>query len=233
MNILREIRRASKKSMTTKIILALMFCTIFIVNTYAWFSINKEVNLSGISGDVTSWDVAYYIEEEEILDQTATFVIDEVYPGMPEKEDVVHIYNMGEASTTIYYELLSVKVFGIEVLDELNANQEIKTNGNTTNIFSTDADFPFDISYTYGSDYLEGQYVDEITTPSAATTFKLNVSWPYKEGTTNEEITTKDILDTKFGKEAYEYYEAGNDKNSAVEVKVRITSKMASPNNSL
>lgn len=226
MNILREIRRTKEKSMPIRIILTLMFCVIFIVNTYAWFGLNQSVNLTGISGEVTSWDIAYDIEDGETLDKTATFVIDELYPGMTENQDVVRICNKGGSITTIDYELLSVKVFGVEILDELKANQEITTNGNTTNIFSTDANYPFDISYTYGSNYLQGQYIDDETTPSAVTTFKFNVSWPYTEGTTEEETAAKDILDTRFGIKAYDYYELGNDKHSAVEVKVRITSEV-------
>ena len=90
MNILREIRKTKEKSMPIRIIVTLMFCAVFIVNTYAWFAMNKEVNLSGLTGEVTSWDVSYYVEDEEILDETATFLINEAYPGMPNREETVN-----------------------------------------------------------------------------------------------------------------------------------------------
>ena len=95
MNILREFRRVKKRSVATRVKLLLVFSVILIVNTYAWFSADKDVNLKGLEGDVTSWDVAYYVNEDEneILDQTAVFTIDELYPGMPERQDVVHVYN--------------------------------------------------------------------------------------------------------------------------------------------
>lgn len=229
MNILREYRRIKKKSLATRISLIFTFSVILIVSTYAWFGINQPVQIGGLEGKVTSWDVSYFVEDKEVLDEIATITIDELYPGMPEREDVVNIYNRGEASTKIYYELISVKVFGVEVLDMLKEDSEISTNGNTTNIFSTNQNFPFNISYTYDKDYLNEIYEDDENTPNGKATFKYNVNWPYREGETQEEIEAKDFLDTKFGKDAYTYYEAGNSSSSAVVIKVRITSNMIHP----
>lgn len=232
MNILREVRKTNSKSMPIRIISILLFSVIFIVTTYAWFSSQKDVHLGGLEGEVTSWDVSYYVNEDEneILDQTATFTIDEFYPGMPVREDLVHIYNMGEASTQIYYELISVKIFGVEVLTDLIADKEIQRQGNTTNIFSNNTTYPFNISYTYDKNYLKDKYEDDITTPQSYATFKFNVSWTYEEGTTAEELSTKDLLDTQFGKGAYEYYQnSANDPSKAMEIQVRITSKMIHP----
>ena len=103
MNILREFRRVKEKNMTTRIRLLLTFSMIFIVTTYAWFSTQKNVDIGGLTGDVTGWDVSYFVnsDQSEILDEIAVFTIDEFYPGMPEREDVVHIYNRGEASSAI------------------------------------------------------------------------------------------------------------------------------------
>lgn len=231
MNILREVRRASNKSMPVRIILLLAFCVIFIVTTYAWFSTQKDVKFEGLKGYTTPWYVAYYInsDEEETFEQVATLTVDELYPGMPTHEDIVHIYNMGTASTQISYELTSVKIFGVEVLENLKSNQEISQNGNTTSVFSKDTDYPFNVSYTYDKDYLRGTYVDDETTPSAMATFEFNVDWSYRKGETQEELTARDILDTKFGKDAYKYYQDGNGSNTAVEIKVRISSKMIHP----
>ena len=231
MNILREFRRVKTKSMAVRISLLLIFSVILIVNTYAWFSIQKDVDLGGLEGYVTSWDVSYFVNEDtnEILDQTAVFTIDELYPGMPVREDIVHIYNRGTTGTTIKYELLSVKVFGQEVLDKLKEDPNgIKTEGNTTNIFANKEEYPFNISYTYDKNTLVGQYVDDITTPNAAATFKFNVNWEYEEGNTEEEIKARDLLDTKFGKDAYSYYQnEENNPTKAVEIYVKITSSMA------
>lgn len=198
------------------------------------YGIDKKVKLSNLEGDVTSWDVAYYINEDEneILDETAVFVIDELYPGMPEREDVVHVYNLGTTSTSIKYELLSVKVFGEEILDDLKANGGIQTEGNTTSLFTDDTQYPFNISYTYDKTRLDGKYVDDDTTPNAAATFKFNVNWVYQVTGTDEEKETQDTLDTKFGKDAYSFYQnSENDSQKAVEIYVKITSSIIRESN--
>ena len=231
MNILREFRRAKKKSMATRIRLISIFSVILIVNTYAWWSAYKDVKLKGLEGQVTSWDVAYYVDDKEIFDQDVTFTIDELYPGMPNREDVVHIYNMGTTSTKIKYELISIKVFGQDVLDQLQADGGIQTSGNTTNLFADDTAYPFNISYTYDKTRLDGKYVDDESTPNAGATFKFNASWIYEGTGTSEENEAKDILDTKFGKDAYSYYQNDeNDSTKAIEITVKITSEIIREN---
>ena len=222
MNILRELRRAKKKSMATRVILISIFSVILIVNTYAWFSSSKNVTINGLEGQITSWDVAYYVDGKEILDQDVAFTIDELYPGMPNREDVVHIYNLGKTSTRIKYE-----IYGKEVLDQIQAEGGIQTSGNTTNLFADDTKYPFNISYTYDRARLDGEYVDDESTPNAGATFKFNASWIYEGTGTADENEAKDILDTKFGKDAYSYYQnEANDKTKAIEIIVKITSEI-------
>lgn len=229
MNILREVRRATNKSMPVRLILLVTFCTIFIITTYAWFSTQKDVRLGSLESDLTPWDVNYYVDENQVFDKVVTFTINELYPGMPDREDVVNIYNIAETSSSLKYELTSVKVFGQEVLDELN----IGVQGNTTTIFSADTNYPFKISYTYDKDYMTGAYNfdnPEESSEQSHATFKFNVDWTYEGTGTEEENLAKDVLDTKFGKDAYQYYKnEANDPSKAIEVKVRITSKMIHP----
>lgn len=240
MNILREYRRVKKKSMAARISLIFTFSVILIINTYAWFSIEQPGKFEGIQGKTTPWDVAYYIndDDEQYLDKVATLTIDELYPGMPLREDIVNIYNLGTASTNIEYELISVKVFGQEVLGQMRADNKIITSGNTTTVFSGDTEisedmqqYPFEVSYTYDKDYLNGEYVDDETTPNAHATFKFNVKWTYDiENGTEDENIAKDALDTQFGKNAYAYYQnESNDPTKAIEIQVRITSSMIHP----
>lgn len=254
MNILREVRRVRNKSMPVRIMLLLAFCVIFVVTTYAWFSTQRNVTMEGLYGETTPWDVSYYIKADEdedetlVLDETVTFTVDEFYPGMPSREDVVNIYNLGGASTVIDYELISVKVFGQEILTEdASGNQFLNvyekdedgenvlagtvaittnttTDGTTTTVFSGDTAYPFVITYTYDKTKLIGEYVEGAENSDRAhATFHYNMSWDY-EGT-----EAKDILDTQFGKDAYTYYDAGYDTQKALEVMVRITSSMVHP----
>ena len=227
MNILREFRRAKKRSVASRIRLIMIFSVILIVNTYAWFNVNEPVTMSGLESNVTPWDVSYYVDNKEILDEKYTFTIDEIYPGMPDREDIVHVRNLTTTSSSIKYELVSVKVFGKEVLSQLKANGGIKTDGNTVHVFADDTSYPFNVSYTYDKTRIDGEYVDDEKTPEANATLKLNVSWTYQGNGTEDENLAKDVLDTKFGKDAYNYYQnEQNDPLKAIEVVVRITSSM-------
>lgn len=236
MNILREVRRVNQKSMPVRIMSILIFSVILIVSTFAWFSSQKDVKIGGLTGDVTSWDVAYYVRGEERRDQTATFTISQLYPGMDLYTDTVHIYNIGESSTNIEYDVISVKVFGETIYDINSATNEltIETDADTktTHIFSGDTNYPFEISYTYDKDYLNGTYdLDTQTPASAHAILTLNAIWDYgEEGSVDGEISDQDALDTQFGKDAYEYYQnVLNDPSKAIEIKVRIRSNFIHP----
>lgn len=231
MNILREVRRIKKRSLPARILLISIFSVILIINTYAWFQANQPVSMSGLEANITPWDVRYYVDDKEILDETVTFTIDQLYPGMPDREDTVRIYNMSTTSTNITYELTAVKVFGQDVLEQLKENGIIHTDGNTINIFADDTIYPFHISYTYDRTRLDGEYKDDETTPNAGATFKFQASWEYQGNGTEDENLAKDILDTQFGKGAYAYYQdEANDPSKAIEITVKITSSMIHPN---
>lgn len=231
MNILREVRRIKKRSLPARILLISIFSVILIINTYAWFQANQPVSMSGLEANITPWDVRYYVDDKEILDETVTFTIDQLYPGMPDREDTVRIYNMSTTSTNITYELTAVKVFGQDVLEQLKGNGIIHTDGNTINIFADDTIYPFHISYTYDRTRLDGEYKDDETTPNAGATFKFQASWEYQGNGTEDENLAKDILDTQFGKGAYAYYQdEANDPSKAIEITVKITSSMIHPN---
>lgn len=242
MNILREVRRVNEKSIAVRIRLLLTFSVIFIITTYAWFSTQKDVRLKGLTGDVTAWDVYYMINEEEneFLDKTAVFTIDELYPGMADRTDVVHIYNRAETPTDIKYELISVKVFGTTVWEQNGTNNkiEIDTTANPVVVFAGDTAqnanktaYPFEVSYTYDKTKLTGAYVqgDSSTEAAGHAMFQFNVKWTYDVvGGSDDQNIAKDALDTQFGKDAYTYYQnEANDPTKAIEVKVRITSSMA------
>ena len=231
MNILREFRRAKERSMASRVRLIMIFSVILIVNTYAWFNINEGVKIGGLEADITPWDVTYYIDGKEILNQDYTFTIDELYPGMPNREDKVHIYNLSTTSSSIKYEITSVKVFGKEILEQLQTSGGIQSNGNTVNLFADDTEYPFNVSYTYDKTRIDGTYVNDETTPDAAALVKFNVSWTYQGSGNDDENLARDILDTKFGKDAYNYYQnEENDSSKAIEITVRITSSMLRDN---
>lgn len=232
MNVLREFRRVKERSIMSRIRLILLFSVILIVNTYAWFSVNQEIKLNELdSAKITPWEVHYYVNDKEILDQDVDFTIDELYPGMPNREDIVRIYNGSTTSSAIKYEVTSVKVFGQEVLEKIKSDGGIQEEGNTVKIFSADENYPFNISYTYDKTRLDGEYVNDETTPNAGAKVTFNASWEYKGNGTDDENLAKDILDTKFGKNAYNYYQnSQNNSSKAIEIIVKITSSMLREN---
>lgn len=231
MNILREVRRVKKRSLPARILLISIFTVILIINTYAWFNANEPVKMNGLEANITPWDVRYYVDDKEILDETVTFTIDQLYPGMPNREDTVRIYNMSTTSTNITYELTSVKVFGQEILEQLKTDGIIQNEGNIVNIFGDNTEYPFKIGYTYDRTRLDGEFVDDTTTPNAGATFKFQATWDYQGNGTPDENLAKDILDTKFGKGAYAYYQdENNDPSKAIQITVKITSSMIHPN---
>lgn len=227
MNILREFRRTKERSVLSRVKLMTIFSVILIVNTYAWFNINQEVKLAQLEGDITPWDVTYVVDGKEILDQDYTFTIDELYPGMPKREDTVNIRNLTITSSRIKYEITAIKVFGNDVLEQLRENGGITQDGNTVKLFADDTEYPFDISYTYDKTRIDGEYVDDEATPNAVAHVKFNVKWTYQGDGTEDQNLAKDILDTKFGKDAYTYYQNNeNDPSKAIEITVKITSEM-------
>lgn len=237
MNILRELRKTGKRSIAVRVKLVLMFSIVLITNTYAWWNINKKVNLGNLEAEVESWDVAYVVNDKEVLDETVSFTVNEVYPGMPDYEDYVHIYNMGSGDTKIEFEIEAIKIFGQDVLEELKQNNEIKEEGNDVTLFVNDTSYPFCIKYTFDKNTLEGEYengeykngefIDKKdnngkygyeTNNKSVATLSFNINWEYDAG--------KDDLDTQMGKKAYEYYKNAEDNDGkAIEVNVKITSQ--------
>ena len=114
-----------------------------------------------------------------------------------------------------------------EILSQLKEDGEIQSDGNTVRIFANNNSYPFDISYTYDKTRIDGEYKDDESTPNAGAKFSLNVNWDYKGNGTEDENLAKDVLDTKFGKDAYKYYQNGeNDSSKAIEIVVKITTSM-------
>ena len=148
MNILREIRRISQKSKRKRIILIVLLCVTLLSSSYAWFAATKTTTLNGLSGQVNSWDVAYVISDTEVIDKEVSFDLSTIYPTMPTYEQNLHIYNLGEKGANIKLEIISVKLFGEEILDSLKEksmyNTDIDVNSNDTILTLSTCDYSVD-----------------------------------------------------------------------------------------
>ena len=115
------------------------------------------------------------------------------------------IKNASNTPTDITYTLISVRLFGQEILDELESNGNITEAGFTKNIFATE-EYPFNASFTYDKDRITGKFVDEETTPESFAKMSVFASWDYEREGATKNLVENDELDTYFGEEAYEYY---------------------------
>lgn len=253
MNILRELRKTSKRSTHTKVRLVLLFSVILIVDTYAWFNIQKEIELKKIEGDVKSWDVSYFINNEEELNENVKFEMAELYPGTNYIDNSVHVYNTGDYNSKLNFEVVEIQIFGEKLdIESLKAQNRIVEDIEQKKgiIFqSDDEEYPFQITYTldrneligkypYG-EYINGKYIDKKdsngkygyengSTSVATLTFQLE--WDY--------ISGKDNLDTQLGKKAYEYYNRISDETDksnleAFNIVVKLSSEKDTSGNNV
>lgn len=247
MNLLREVRKASKKRTSTKIKLLLMFSIILIVNTYAWFNIQREIELTKIEANVNSWDVAYVIKNDEQLNENVKFDMTEMYPGTDYINNEVHVYNTGDYNSKLNFEVTSIEIFGEKLeIEKLREEGRIIENieQKKGKIFENDQEYPFTITYTLDKniligkydkgEYINGKYIDkkdengkygyENGSNSVATlTFKLE--WKYLSG--------MDEQDTVIGKKAYEYYKKINNEEDKSNIEAfNVIIKLSSEKNS-
>lgn len=205
MNVLRELRKFKTKSAIAKIRMLILLAVLLITSAYAWFFRQLNTDISNIKGKVVEWDIEYSVDDSTIEEQNITIPIEEFYPGVGKIEKNIMIKNMTLTPSEISYKLVSVRLFGEEILDELEAHGYIKENGFTKNIFETE-EYPFDASYTYDKDEISGKFVDEDTTPNAFAKLSFFAEWDYEREGETKNLVENDELDTFYGEEAYEYY---------------------------
>lgn len=115
MKILRKLRR--RKIKLSFIFLLLL---VFIFNTYAWWTTSNDTGTGNLALNVSSWDVAFVVDNEEKTEEY-TFTIDEFYPGIATKENpitkTVDVWNIGDASTYLKFEITEIYLYGMKVLD--------------------------------------------------------------------------------------------------------------------
>lgn len=241
MNVFREVRKARKKSLAFRIRIILIFGIILIANTYAWFSINKKIELSQIELETNAWDVAYVINGTEVLSEDIKFDLENIYPGTDYKNDFTHVYNSTEFNSKIKIEITRINIFAEEInINELIRNGRIivTENGKCIKIFEGDEEYPFVITcqldktelsgkYQYG-EYINGKYVDkkdeigkfgyENNSESVAT-LNIGLEWKYNGN--------KDEMDTEIGKKAYEYYKTveNEDEITAIKIEIKLNSE--------
>lgn len=224
MNVLREMRKFKSKSVIAKIRILILLFVMLIGSTYAWFYTKKEINISSIRGKVTEWDLEYSAEGEIIKQQEYVMAVDHFYPGSYTKEDsfekVISIQNMTVSESIIGYNIVSVRLFGEEILGSLRTEGDYKRENNRIDLFSTEK-YPFEVGITYDKTKIQGIYEDDEKTPESVAKCTFFAIWDYERIGTTMNIVDNNKLDTSIGERAYAFYQ-NNPNKPALEVIVKI-----------
>ena len=177
----------------TRISTLIMLIVTFASASFAWFIYATKVS-AGITAHIDMWNIVFTTEDNQIS-ETVNFVIPHLYPGMDDFEDSISAYNMGEKEAIISYEIMSVKILGVNY-DVSNQTQIITKLQN---------DFPFHITFDLTN--------EELGTSVGSSTFSVSCIWPYESG--------NDTLDTYWGNQSYTYT-SNNPNLPSIELTVKI-----------
>lgn len=155
MKILRILRR--RKIKLSFIFLLLL---VFMVNTYAWMSTDKNTSAGNITLNVSSWEVAFIVDDEEIKTEEYTFEIEEFHPGITPIEKKIEVWNIGDSDSFIEYEITEIYLYGVQILknpvaadtsipETIGAETTNAEGQKTANIFGNEDATIFDENNTY------------------------------------------------------------------------------------
>lgn len=200
-----------KKKVYLKInIVSILFAVVSLISvTLAWFA------YSGLAAARTEVDVkAWYIEFEknnQSVSNNIVISLDDIYPGMDPKTEVINIKNLGDTEAKLKYKISKARI--------LDSNDDYyEMNNNTTSDYIEDVishNYPFHIDIA-----LDKLYIDA----KEQAVFKVNVTWPLDSG--------NDALDSLWGRKAYQYDQAQeeletNEKAPSIEVTINVTAEQA------
>ena len=200
-----------KKKVYLKInIVSILFAVVSLISvTLAWFA------YSGLAAARTEVDVkAWYIEFEknnQAVSNNIVISLDDIYPGMEPKTEVINIKNLGDTEAKLKYKISKARI--------LDANADYyEMNNNTTSEYIEDVishNYPFHIDISLDKLYIDAK--DQAV-------FKVNVTWPLDSG--------NDALDSLWGRKAYQYDQTQatlqeEEKEPSIEVTINVTAEQA------
>ena len=182
----------------TRITTILLLLVTFASSTFAWFIYATKV-AAGITAHIEAWNIMF-TNEDNMVEEYINFYIPNLYPGMTDFEDNISIYNLGERSADISYEIISTRV--------LNTTYNIEggsySSAQIESILANNYPFHTTFALTYTN----------ITTTTRNTQFSLNVTWPFE--------SNNDTLDTYWGNQAYTY-SSDHPGDPSIEIVVKIS----------
>lgn len=174
------------KKIKIKNIIILIF--LLVANTYAWFTYMTKVNMD-LSVHVTSWNVDFVADENETV-TNMHIEVEKAYPGMEPFEKTLEVLNTGEMVAELSYEIQSLRVMNTtytmgETLSSADIEKKITE------------EYPFKITITK----------EDISSENTKLIgrYKIEINWEFESGNDEE--------DTKWGNNAYEFYNKNPDKS--------------------
>ena len=190
---LEIIKRVLKK---IKLRTLLMLAILLSCNTFAWFIYATKVS-NNISAYVRSWKVNFIVGDNNI-EETLSFDIESVYPGMPDTEQVITAENDSDLRANLAYEIVSASILGETYTTDTMTSAEIEE------LIKIKYPFKLNIEIENGSMEANG----------GKDNINFNFTWPFESG--------DDELDTKWGYKAYQYKEENPDSKSIILI-IKVT----------
>jgi len=180
--------------------LLLLFIAL-VANTYAWFIYNRIVSAT-MDAHIKSWQVTI----DGAMNDSLTFDIDDLYPGMPEYLDEVSLINDGEMDANVTFSYKSIRIMDeTYTVGENNVTQET--------LEQKMEEYPFNISIESSA--------TTVASGGGETSLRLYITWDFGDG--DEE---KDALDTYWGEKSYEFTQA-HPGESSLEIVVDVNVSQA------
>ena len=200
-----------KKKVYLKInIVSILFAVVSLISvSLAWFA------YSGLAAARTEVDVkAWYIEFEknnQAISNNIVISLDDIYPGMDPKTEVINIKNLGDTEAKLKYKINSARILNLSA-------DYYEIGNNITSEYIEDVishNYPFHIDISLDKLYINAK--DQAV-------FKVNVTWPLDSG--------NDALDSLWGRKAYQYDQTqaeleDDEKEPAIEVTINVTAEQA------
>lgn len=201
-----------KSTLTIKTVLILLLT--LIVNTYAWFIYVTTVS-TGISMHVRSWDfdIVNDAQQEEF-----EFVVEQIYPGMPEEIETITAKNNGETEAKLTCDIFYVRIFD-EVFETGKTYPDGKIYTSKDLFAKIKNDYPFKTEVYANGVLYDGTETIMATGDTTEIQFKINWKYETLDNTGNVEIG--DNEDTFWGEKSHKYMETNPDKYS-IEIRFNV-----------
>ena len=190
-----KIYRVLKKIKLSNLVILLL---LLIFNTYSWFIYASRVS-TGLTASVKSWNVEFVSDTGDVT-TNIDINVENIYPGMNPFEKIIDVYNRGETSATLSYEIEYLRI--MDEVYEVNEDTGLTSKDLENKIANI---YPFKIIIEKDDEILE--------TGGGQGSFKIKIDWPYE--------SENDELDTMWGNRAYEYHKLNPDKK-CIEMKIKL-----------